>query len=150
MHDREERTGSPVLHEFFANNPSEIMAARSAIYFRYDASRSAFLRHCRPAYSSIRQFRFSFRFSPLPSGRRSLTVLFFSRVFVSSRKVKEVWKYAALKVAAIYWRHPSDRQHTTSDDKIRPGAALQRSSGVTENRNGFSRRYPAHLVSEII
>lgn len=62
MQDREERTGSLVLHELFAGNASKIMAAKSAIYFRY-ASRPALLRYHRLAYSSIRQFRFSFRFS---------------------------------------------------------------------------------------
>lgn len=77
--DREERTGSPVL-SFFVSNASEIMAARSAIYFRYGASRPAPLRHCRLAYTSIRQFRFLFRFSPsLPhcAGIRSRFFLFF-------------------------------------------------------------------------
>jgi len=76
MHDREEQTGSSVLHELFADNASEIMAARSAIYFRYDASRSALLRQCRLAYSSTRQFRFSFRFSSSLSHRAGIRARF--------------------------------------------------------------------------
>lgn len=123
MRDREERRpAAPYCTSFLQDNVSEIMAARSAIYFRYDAFRPALLRHCRLAYLSIRfAFRFVFHHPSLIAWAFAHVSFFFSRVFVSPRKVKRVQKCAALKVAAIYWLHPSDRQHTTSGDKIRAG-----------------------------
>jgi len=160
---------SAVLYEFFAD---EIMAPRSAIYFRYNAPRpSPSPLSCR--HSSIRQFHFlprSFssvshrasalalaspvsRFSPL----FSLFLIFFPHGYSfrapvpapRARGTARARARATAKAAAIYWRHSSDRQRTTSGDKI-PGPALEKSSGLTGNRNGFSRGYPAHPVSEII
>lgn len=74
---------------------------------------------------------------------------FYYRVFVSSREVEGILKCSTPKAAAMYWRHSSDRQRTTSGDKIRAGTP-KRSPEVTGSRNGFSRGYSGHLVSELI
>lgn len=91
----------------------------------------------------------SFLFSPL---------FFFDEVFVSSRAKSRgglEMRHGAVKAAAIYWRHSSDRQRTASGDKIRAGALLHRSYRSDWKpkwifpRAGYTGG-GSHLVSEII